>query len=125
MTTRVLNVTVFNAGHFGRVFAERLVYIVKVRLNCTTDCIAAFTKALTCLSRYGEELSLYATAEFLSFSATNSSKSAYCRFKYEKQFFSKYNLGALRVFNDHDAQNVTGQLLTKVSSLLFFSRPLS
>lgn len=77
--------------------------------------IIAFTKALTCLSRYGEELSIFATTEFLSFSATNAAKSAYCRFKYDKQFFSKFKLNAPKTEgfanNDH---HVSGQLLAKV-----------
>lgn len=43
--------------------------------------------------------------------------SAYCRFKYERQFFSKYTLGSqISTFAaSQDATNVTGQLLTKVS----------
>ncbi|KAF8871256.1 Rad9-domain-containing protein [Gymnopilus junonius] len=73
-------------------------------------------KSLTCLSKYGDELSIYATPEFLSFSSTNSSKSAYCRFKYDKQFFSRYKLGSFNNElgdNIYAVQNVTGQLLTK------------
>lgn len=53
----------------------------------------ALTRALTCLSRYGDEVTVYGTTEGLSLSATNSSKSAYCRFRYEKTFFSKYTIG--------------------------------
>ncbi|KAF5389375.1 hypothetical protein D9757_004265 [Collybiopsis confluens] len=52
-----------------------------------------FTRALSCLSRYGEELSIYATAETLSLFCTNSSKSAYCRFKFNSDFFSRYRVG--------------------------------
>jgi hypothetical protein len=82
---------------------------------------AAFTKALTCLSRYGDDLTIYGTPETLSISATNSSMSAYCRFKYSKQFFSRYNVGPSQ--RDDGAlgnqaervSSVTGQLLTKVS----------
>jgi cell cycle checkpoint control protein RAD9A len=76
----------------------------------------AFTKALTCLSKYGEELAIYATADTLSLSATNSSKSAYCRFKYEKQFFSKYRIGqpGVVLMDNLQQTSVTGQLLTKV-----------
>lgn len=78
--------------------------------------LKAFTKALTCLSKYGSDLAIYATPEHLTFSATNDSKSAYSRFRYEKKFFSRYRLGdnksQQRDF-DGDAENVTGQLLTK------------
>lgn len=77
----------------------------------------AFTKALTCLSKYGDELSIYGTPDYLSFSATNSSKSAFCLFKYEKQFFSRYRLGTAssgRAIEPEEDQNVTGQLTVKV-----------
>ena len=57
-----------------------------------TDLAGSFTKALFCLSKYGEELSLQATNDTLSLSATNSAKSAYCRLKYDKQFFSRYHI---------------------------------
>ncbi|KAG5221467.1 Rad9-domain-containing protein [Salix suchowensis] len=50
----------------------------------------AFTKALHCLSKYGDDLTIHATDECLTLSTTNSSMSAYCRFKYERQFFSKH-----------------------------------
>ncbi len=79
----------------------------------------AFAKALTCLSKYGDELSIYATPEYLSFSATNSSKSAFCLFKYERQFFSRYRLGTAsgaRATEQEEVQNVTGQLTVKVRS---------
>lgn len=56
------------------------------------DMSSSFTKALFCLSKYGGELSLQATNDTLSLSATNSAKSAYCRLKYDKQFFSRYNI---------------------------------
>jgi hypothetical protein len=87
-----------------------------------------FTKALTCLSKYGDELAIYATPQNLTFSATNSSKSAYSRFKYENKFFSRYRLGDnnahQRDFGDdvEDVQNVTGQLLTKVLFDPFLAR---
>ncbi|KAJ7132795.1 Rad9-domain-containing protein [Mycena crocata] len=74
-----------------------------------------FTRALACLSRYGEDLAIYATTESLSLSTTNSSKSAYCRFKYGRQFFSKYGVGSADAWanDDEDTPAVTGQLLTK------------
>ncbi|KAF7361933.1 hypothetical protein MVEN_00538300 [Mycena venus] len=75
----------------------------------------AFTRALACLSRYGEDLAIYATSESISLSTTNSSKSAYCRFKYGRQFFSKYNVSTPDAWTDgdEDGPTVTGQLLTK------------
>ncbi|KAF7964661.1 hypothetical protein HWV62_36787 [Athelia sp. TMB] len=52
----------------------------------------------------------------MALAATNSSESAYCRVKYERQFFSRYHIGdknAKRAENVDDVQPVTGQLLTK------------
>ncbi|KAI0319386.1 Rad9-domain-containing protein [Amylostereum chailletii] len=78
-----------------------------------------FTRALTCLSKYGDDLTIHATSDSLSLSTTNSSMSAYCRFRYGKQFFARYNVGE-RIgrpmpFSDdlEEIQTVTGQLLTK------------
>ncbi|PPQ84592.1 hypothetical protein CVT25_015795 [Psilocybe cyanescens] len=88
-------------------------------MQATLDAFSlkALTRALTCLSKYGDELSVYATSDFLSLSSTNSSKSAYCRFKYERQFFSRYKLTAsdenVLGSEAEDNQNVTGQLMTK------------
>lgn len=65
---------------------------------------------------------MYATLETFSLSATNSSKSAYCRFKYEKQFFSKYSIcephqvGMVR--HADETATVTGQMLIKVIHII-------
>ncbi|KAJ7703243.1 Rad9-domain-containing protein [Mycena rosella] len=85
-------------------------------MQATLDASALkpFTRALACLARYGEDLSIYAGPDSLSLSTTNSSKSAYCRFRYGRQFFSKYSVGAADAWADEDEDMaVTGQLLTK------------
>ncbi|KAJ7725867.1 Rad9-domain-containing protein [Mycena maculata] len=86
-------------------------------MQATLDASALkpFTRALTCLSRYGEDLAIYATPETISLSTTNSSKSAYCRFKYSRQFFSKYSVGSPDACTNEEEGGlvVTGQLLTK------------
>ncbi|KAJ3984736.1 Rad9-domain-containing protein [Lentinula detonsa] len=69
-----------------------------------------FTRALACLSRYGEELCIYASSETLSLFCTNSSKSAYCRFNFNKEFFSRYRVGD-SAKGAHDG--VVGQLMAK------------
>jgi cell cycle checkpoint control protein RAD9A len=78
---------------------------------------SAFTKALFCLSKYGDDLTLHATADVLALSTTNSSKSAYCRFRLAKTFFSRYHL---EIPSDPDSdempEDVIGQVLTKVKS---------
>ncbi|KAL1744775.1 Rad9/Ddc1, partial [Schizophyllum fasciatum] len=72
-----------------------------------------FTKALFCLSRYGEEISLHATPDTLSLSATNSAKSAYCRLKYDKQFFSRYNIARHPDLPAEHEPEVLGQLTAR------------
>lgn len=78
-----------------------------------------FTRALTCLLKYGDDLTIYAAPDSLSLSATNSSLSAYSRFRYERQFFVNYSVGEKRVNSGsfardvEEVQIVTGQLLTK------------
>ncbi|KAF9509646.1 hypothetical protein BS47DRAFT_1384310 [Hydnum rufescens UP504] len=52
----------------------------------------SFTKALACLARYGDELSIVASPADLSLSVTNSSKSAYARIKFYSGFFDKYSV---------------------------------
>ncbi|KAF8894106.1 Rad9-domain-containing protein [Infundibulicybe gibba] len=84
-------------------------------MQATLDAFSlkSFTRALSCLSRYGDELCIYASRDSLCFSATNSSKSAYCRFKFKRQFFVKYNVTGAQAEEVEEALTVTGQLLTK------------
>ncbi|KAE9411190.1 hypothetical protein BT96DRAFT_1027853 [Gymnopus androsaceus JB14] len=72
--------------------------------------LKSFTRALACLSRYGEELCIYSGPEVLTLFCTNSSKSAYCRFKFNKEFFSKYRAGDPAKGTD---DSVVGQLMAK------------
>lgn len=37
---------------------------------------------------------MYTTSDSLTFSATNSTFSAYCRFKYNRQFFTRFRVAA-------------------------------
>ncbi|KIY74343.1 hypothetical protein CYLTODRAFT_385147 [Cylindrobasidium torrendii FP15055 ss-10] len=78
-------------------------------MQATLDASALkpFTRALTCIARYGDELTLNAMADCLDLSTTNSSKSAYTRFKLDRAFFQKYSL------EEGEDDNVTGQLLVK------------
>ncbi|KAJ7462242.1 Rad9-domain-containing protein [Mycena galericulata] len=90
-------------------------YTTTMQATLDASALKPFTRALTCLSRYGEDLAIYATSETISLSTTNSSKSAYCRFKYARQFFSKYSVGSPDAWAnvEDDTCVVTGQLLTK------------
>ena len=92
------------------------------RLLAQTCFSADVIKTLTCLAKYGEDLMVYASTESLTFSTTNSSMSAYCRFRYRRQFFSRYQLA-----RDDDAQDgegdtlgPSGQLSAKVRSSLLY-----
>ncbi|EPQ56505.1 hypothetical protein GLOTRDRAFT_115739 [Gloeophyllum trabeum ATCC 11539] len=84
-----------------------------------TTGLKPFTRALGCLSRYGDDLTIYATPDSLSLSSTNSSMSAYARYKFSKSFFVRYNVGDKKSkrndFADgvQEVLTVTGQLLTK------------
>ncbi|KXN90855.1 Cell cycle checkpoint control protein RAD9A [Leucoagaricus sp. SymC.cos] len=80
----------------------------------------AFTRAINCLAKYGDELTICAYPDCFSLSSTNSAKSAYCRFKYEKEFFSRYRVGKPRrreelneMDESEDVQLAKGQLLAK------------
>jgi hypothetical protein len=107
-----------DAGNPRLVLSET--YDFALSWSCQSLNSTAFTKALICLSKYGDELSIYATPERLSLSATNSSKSAYCRIKYEKDFFTRYRVAdhqeGRNDWTSDNAENITltGQLLTKV-----------
>lgn len=80
----------------------------------------AFIRALTCLSRYGDDLVLYADTQHFTLSATNSSLSAYCRFRYGRMFFSRYRVGGgvngagSSTGSPSEPRDVKGQLLVKV-----------
>ncbi|KAF8444547.1 Rad9-domain-containing protein [Boletus edulis BED1] len=90
-----------------------------------------FIRALTCLSRYGDDLVLYADAQHFTMSATNSSLSAYCRFMYGRMFFSRYRVGGGVNGTDPSAsgspgepQDVKGQLLVKTLLSIFKHRTI-
>ena len=83
----------------------------------------AFTRALSCMSKYSEELFINAMPNSVSFSATNASLSAYCRFTYDRSFFAKFNIGnevmgeGISDLDDMEqAQTVAGQLCVQVFS---------
>lgn len=83
----------------------------------------AFTRSLVCMSKYSEELFINALPNSVSFSATNTSLSAYCRFTYERSFFTKFNVGDRNLrdgipdLDDTErSQTVTGQLCVQVLS---------
>jgi len=78
----------------------------------------AFTKGVTCLSRYGDEMYIFASAEYLILSATNTAETSYCRFQYSRMFFNRYNIGqkgSNRPGGSQEPESVSGQVLTKVS----------
>ena len=54
----------------------------------------AFTRALACLSRYGDDLVINANPDSVLIQSVNSAKSAYCSFEYKPEFFSRYSFGS-------------------------------
>jgi hypothetical protein len=95
----------------------------------------AFTRALTCISKYSQELFINAMPNSVSFSATNASLSAYCRFTYDRSFFTKFNIGDTNMRDGipdlddmEQVHTVTGQLYVQVFPLRMksaFPRSLS
>ncbi|KAG8746836.1 hypothetical protein FRC10_003358 [Ceratobasidium sp. 414] len=80
--------------------------------------LRTFTKGLTCIARYGDELCIHATSEQLTLCATNSSKSAYCGIKFLPEFFDLYRVGAptdawSMTPEGGEERTVRGQLLVK------------
>ncbi|KIJ61309.1 hypothetical protein HYDPIDRAFT_42715 [Hydnomerulius pinastri MD-312] len=73
-----------------------------------------FVRALTCLSRYGDDLVIHADSEHLTLSVTSSSLSAYCRFRYGRMFFSRWRVGSAGGTQSGEGnEEVKGQLLAK------------
>ncbi|RDX50973.1 hypothetical protein OH76DRAFT_1379988 [Lentinus brumalis] len=93
-------------------------------MQATVDATALkhLTRALTCLSKFGEEVILVATPETLALSSTNSSNSAYGRFKYPRSFFSKYRVDAALVDDDGGTVSISGQIATKSLLSIFRHR---
>ncbi|KIL00681.1 hypothetical protein PAXRUDRAFT_821369 [Paxillus rubicundulus Ve08.2h10] len=87
-----------------------------MQASLSAAALKPFIRALTCFSRYGDDLVIYADSGSLTLSATNSSLSAYCRFRYGKMFFSRYKVGS-GVIGGSSTRNtnedVKGQLLAK------------
>ncbi|KAJ3552577.1 hypothetical protein NM688_g4080 [Phlebia brevispora] len=71
------------------------------------------TRALTCMSKFGDDVTLVATSDKLMLSTTNSSMSAFCRFKFDRDFFSRYKCTNEPLQPLDDDMRVMGQLLTK------------
>ncbi|THH32490.1 hypothetical protein EUX98_g1666 [Antrodiella citrinella] len=85
-------------------------------MQATLDTVALkhVTKALTCLSKYGDDLILQATPERLLLHTTNSSSTAYGRFVYRNQFFTRFKVGNSAVGDDpEEVESVDGQLSIK------------
>ena len=66
------------------------------------------------MSKFGDDLTIVAGTDKLSLCSTNTSMSAYCCFKYDAQFFTRYHVaGGDDPFAD--AIRVSGQVLVKVN----------
>ncbi|KAI1793456.1 Rad9-domain-containing protein [Ganoderma leucocontextum] len=72
------------------------------------------TRALTCLSKFGDDLVIVATSETFALSSTNTAMTAYGRFKYPRSFFSRYRVESRPVGDEiEELPNVSGQIVTK------------
>ncbi|KAL8280610.1 hypothetical protein RQP46_006933 [Phenoliferia psychrophenolica] len=54
--------------------------------------IKEFSRCLTCLTRFGEDIDVSATAQHFKISSINSSRSAFGVFNFDPDFFSRYDL---------------------------------
>ncbi|KAG8986690.1 hypothetical protein FRB90_003847 [Tulasnella sp. 427] len=92
--------------------------------------VQAESKVLAALTKYGEDLDMYATPEYLALSTTNSSKSAYGRWRVTPEFFEKYRIGADAISKEvgqnqlgadddgiEELDMVSGQIPTKASAI--------
>jgi hypothetical protein len=71
-----------------------------------------FTKALTCLTKIGDEVDISATTTQLKMSTVNASRSAFGVFTFQPSFFDKYELSG-----STDSSNIlTFSIAGKVSS---------
>ena len=83
--------------------------------------IKAFTRALACLSKYSDDITISASPANLTLSAVNSSKSAYGRIIFYPSFFDSYNIqvttSQIRRDDDEAAEGliIEGDVLVKVS----------
>jgi len=48
---------------------------------------------LACLCRYGDEVTIHATPEWLVLSVFGTNKTSFCRFKFFRTFFDRYRVG--------------------------------
>ncbi|WWC93071.1 uncharacterized protein L201_008036 [Kwoniella dendrophila CBS 6074] len=53
--------------------------------------LKTFMRILQCASRYGDDLNIHASSKAWEMSVTNSSKSAFCLFKLQENFFCRWN----------------------------------
>lgn len=76
------------------------------------------------MSKYSDELFINAISNSVTLSATNASLSAYCRFTYDRNFFTRFNVGnrdvrdALPDMDDAEqTETAAGQLCVQVHFL--------
>jgi len=66
------------------------------------------------MSKYSDELYINAISNSITFSATNASLSAYCRFTYDRSFFTRFNVGDRNMRDAlpdmDDTETASGQL---------------
>ncbi|KAL1944920.1 hypothetical protein VTO73DRAFT_2540 [Trametes versicolor] len=85
-------------------------------MQATVDSIGLrhLTRALTCLSKFGEDLIIVATPETFALSSTNQAQTAYGRFKYARSFFSKYRVsGGPAEYEAEEVTTITYQVAIK------------
>ncbi|EJD07267.1 uncharacterized protein FOMMEDRAFT_164289 [Fomitiporia mediterranea MF3/22] len=69
-----------------------------------------FTRAITCISKYGDEMIIHAGQDGLVLSALNLPKTAYCSFTYRKNFFLRYVVSVSGQSNNAGPSRSNGQV---------------
>lgn len=93
--------------------------------------LKAFTKALACVAKYGDEMLIHSKVDSLVLTSMNQAKSAFCSFTFNRAFFQKYAVqpvnsqdrtagpsrSNIRSKNNMDSEVLRCQLQTKVNFL--------
>lgn len=98
--------------------------------------LKAFTKALACVAKYGDEMLIHSKLDCLVLTSMNHAKSAFCSFTFNRAFFQKYTVqlddsqnntagpsrSNIRNKNNVESEVLRSQLQTKVGVLLVILR---
>ena len=77
-----------------------------------------FTRSLTCISKYGDEMVIHSDPDSLLLTSISQAKTAFCSFTYERSFFVRYV--APQAVEGNDSRRSRCQLQTKVNKFVHY-----